>query len=570
MNETDAQLLSLLVIIMMLIAVFGRRRWKASTTAFGTACWASEAVLEAAGMLGNRGLILGRTMSGKLIRVPSYCHLLLVGATGSGKGVSIITPNLLSYVRGSVVCFDTKGELYATCSKRRAARGQRIVRLAPFNEGTDTFNPLDAIPKGPMLVDAARAVAEAIVVRQGTENDPHWNDKSVQVICALLVLVLMRFKGEERSLNSVQEMASDPEMLASAAEKLREMGGIPARLGNQLKGLFDKAESGALSKEGAGVMSTVARHLAFLDSELVARSMARSTFDPADLLKPGTTLFLQIPPDQLEAQKGLLRCWISTLVRMIGASGNERDGEVLCLIDEASALGSLSALEEALVRGRSAGVRLLLAYQSDSQVQTAFKDKPTLLYDNCTTQIYLGASSIESAERISKSLGEWTQVLEGYGENNSRSTSEGGGAASPGHQMSQGNSLNYSVNGRALFRPDEILRLSDSYLIAFQRGGVPPILARRIKWYQDPAFTQIAAASLAPVVWWWLLLGGCVALIVGGLIARNGEVRHVITNIKEPQNEQWEDRSRTRRGYDASRFEGAQECVQSLPGERGR
>ena len=48
---------------------------------------------------------------------------------------------------------------------------------------------------------------------------------------------------------------------------------------------------------------------------------------------------------------------------------------------------------------------MLLAYQSDSQVQTAFKDKPTLLYDNCTTQIYLGASSIETAERISKSLG---------------------------------------------------------------------------------------------------------------------------------------------------------------------
>ena len=65
----------------------------------------------------------------------------------------------------------------------------------------------------------------------------------------------------------------------------------------------------------------------------------------------------------------------------------------MVLIDEASALGSLAAVEEALVRGRSAGVRMLLAYQSDSQVQTAFQDKPTLLYDNCTTQIYLGASS---------------------------------------------------------------------------------------------------------------------------------------------------------------------------------
>ena len=63
------------------------------------------------------------------------------------------------------------------------------------------------------------------------------------------------------------------------------------------------------------------------------------------------------------------------------------------------------------MRGRSAGCRLLLAYQSDSQIRTAFKDKPTLLYDNCSTQIYLGAaSSYETAERLSKTLGDWTQV----------------------------------------------------------------------------------------------------------------------------------------------------------------
>src|SRR5208282_351534 len=163
--------------------------------------------------------------------------------------------------------------------------------------------------------------------------------------------------------------------------------------------------------------------------------------DPAVLLKPGTTLFLQIPPEQLEAQRGLLRCWISSLVRLIGAAGDERAGEVLFLVDEAAALGSLSALEEALVRGRSAGVRIFLAYQSDSQVRAAFKDKPTLLYDNCTTQIYLGAaSSVESADRLSKTIGDWTQVVESYGENESRSW-QPGGASQSGGQRSCGSSL---------------------------------------------------------------------------------------------------------------------------------
>jgi type IV secretion system protein VirD4 len=516
MMEQNQKLLLLLIGALVVLAVLARRRWQPSNTAFGTASWASEQVLARARMLGNTGLILGRTTTGKLIRVVDYCHVLLVGATGAGKGVAVIIPNLLAFFRGSVVCFDTKGDLYATCAQRRKSRGERIVRLAPFSAGADCWNPLDMISKkSPTLIDSARAMAEALVVRQGTEPDPHWNDRSALVITAVLVLVLMTFEGEERSLNSVQEIVSDPRLLAAAAEKLRDIGGIPARMGNQLITLFENERAGTLSKEGAGVLSTVARHLSFLDSELVARSVARSTFDATGLLKPRTTVFLQIPPDQAEAQKALLRCWVSTLVRMIGSAGNERAAEVLLLLDEASALAGLAAVEEALVRGRSAGLRMLLAYQSDSQVQSAFKDKPTLLYDNCTTQIYLGASSIETAERISKSLGDWTQVLESYGENAGTSHSDGT-AGSQSQQRSQGSSLNYSVNARALLKPDEVLRLSSDKLIAFVRG-VPPILARRIKWYKDPAFAA-RVISVKAVLLWGLAASG-LGLILWGLMS---------------------------------------------------
>ena len=73
-------------------------------------------------------------------------------------------------------------------------------------------------------------------------------------------------------------------------------------------------------------------------------------------------------------------------------------------------------------------------------------------------------------------------MLEGFGENTSRSWNSDGGysSADQGQQLSRGSSFNYSVNGRALLRPDEVLTLSDDYLIAFQRG-MPPILAKRIK-----------------------------------------------------------------------------------------
>ena len=350
MDHTTEQLFSLLMIVAILGLVCYRPRWRPSRTAFGTARWATERILRVAGMLAGRGLVLGRTLGGRLIRLPAYCHILLVGPTGSGKGVSIIIPQLLTH-RGSLICFDTKGDLFETTAAQRARMGHRVVRLAPFNGGTDSLNPLDAIATdSPMLVDHARAMAEALVVRLGTEPDMHWLDKTVQTICSAAVLVLLRFKGAERSLNTVQEIVSDPELLAASADKLREIGGIPARLGNQLKTLFSRedGEGFGLTREGALVLSCSAKFLSFMDSELVAASLARSTFDVRDLLTVPTTLFLQIPPQQLEAQRGLLRCWLSTLIRVIGSAGDERNAEVLCLLDEASALGGLSAIEEAL------------------------------------------------------------------------------------------------------------------------------------------------------------------------------------------------------------------------------
>lgn len=236
-----------------------------------------------------------------------FSRCCTAAGAGGDRALQPFLPNLFSWVRGSIICFDTKGDLYATAGPRRAAMGQRILRLAPFDGGTDSFNPLSTIPRdSPLLVDSARAMAEALVTRSPHEADPHWSEKSVQVITALLVLILLRVKDEERNLNTVQDIVSDPELVKSAALRLRKIGGIPARLGNQLMALFEK-NGGGLTKEGTGVLSSVSRYLAFLDSELIARSLATSSFAPQELQKPGITLFIQLPTSQLEAQRGWLR-----------------------------------------------------------------------------------------------------------------------------------------------------------------------------------------------------------------------------------------------------------------------
>ena len=500
-NEGWNQLFTLLVIAVVIYLIYRRPPWRRDAAAHGSAAWESENAMRRTGMFSGTGLILGRTPSGRLITLPSFCHVLLCGGTGSGKGVSIIIPALLWWFQGSSICFDTKGDLFATTAKQRRRRGQRIIDLAPFGGGKDKRNPLDAIRAGPKLVDHARAIAEALVVRQGTEPDQHWNESAVIVICAILVFVLAATENADRNLNTVREIAADPALLDACADKLVAMNGIPARLGHHIQGLQDKEKS--------GVLSTVGRHLAFLDSELVAAAVASSTFDVASLCQPGTgtTLYLRIPPDQLEAQRGLLRCWITTLIRTIGQLGME-SVPVLCVIDEASALGSLPALEEALVRGRSAGARLLLGYQSESQIRAAFPHKPTLIQDNCDTTIYLcPPNSYETADLIAKRLGVTTIEVETFNDNSSTSWQTAGAGESG--QSNWGWSRNYAQAARPLMTADEVSTMSGNELIAFVRG-LNPIRAFRVKWYADPAF---GTAFWLPPPLWWLLLMACVALM---------------------------------------------------------
>ena len=473
-------------------AVIKGRKWKGSGTSGGVARWADDDDMARAGMLSGYGLLIGRTYRtgrrgswgrsvnrlfllpwsklreaclefaslygpagagvGRLVRLPLYTHVLLVGGTGSGKGVSVIIPQLLSYYSGSVVCFDTKRDLARITAGRCAARGERVVILSPFGGGTHTWNPLDQIRPGPMLVDDARATAEALVVKtEGGDKDPHWNASAVMVLTAVISYVCLTFREKRRNLNSVRDIVSDPDMVIAVSRGLQKIGGVPGRMGSQLKFLYERVQT----KDGKTGLCCPRRGVPFsalwagmfpsADSELVGRCLAASTFDPASLLKPGTTVYLQVEPDQLVAQQGLIRLWVSSLVKYVGRNGSEDTASVLFLLDEASSLNGLAPLKSRSSVAAPPACRMVLAYQGDSQIKIAFMASRRLLYENCSVHLYLGgASSLETAQRLEAMLGEYTNVLENYQAGTSLSHPTGATHHGGGGQASSSTNRSYS------------------------------------------------------------------------------------------------------------------------------
>ncbi len=506
MNNAPAeQLLLFALLIGLAAAYYYRRTWRPDTSAHGTGRWSEKKDLKRAGMLSGPGLILGRTLKkGRLIRMRRFQNLAVIAPTGAGKGVSFLIVWLLSWLRGSCVVLDPKGELYRATAAKRRARGQKVYRLDPFGvcgPGADCFNPLDLIGGGPECVDDARAFAEAMVVRPPDgDRDPHWSDQAANLITAWLSFILVRLAPAERTLSSLRALVTDPSVYEATAKVMQEMGGVFARLGGIMLSLVDK--------EKAGVVSTVNRHTTFLDSMAVMASTGSSSFDVRELLKGNVTLYLILPPHQLEAQSRWLRLVIASLIRLIGREGMAKGKECLMLLDEAGQLGHMQPIEQGLTLLRSYGLKMAFFFQSLGQLKEVFKDKESVLLDN-TEQIYFGVNSLETAERISKMLGSYTHVTESYTENDSRShQTEAFGSANQGVQVSTSRGVTVAVHAREILKPEEVLQLHEDVVIAFLKG-VPPIAARRLKYFSDPLFKRRRAR-----LWWALLAAAALALAI--------------------------------------------------------
>ena len=95
--------------------------------------------------------------------------------------------------------------------------------------------------------------------------------------------------------------------------------------------------------------------------------------------------------------------------------------ECLFILDEAgTALGHMPAIEQGLTLLRGYGLKMAFFFQSLGQLKETFKGKEAILLDNTDTQIYFGTNSLETAERVSKMLGEATITVESANENESR------------------------------------------------------------------------------------------------------------------------------------------------------
>jgi type IV secretion system protein VirD4 len=130
---------------------------------FGDARFAGASEIKKAGLLGDKGIIVG-SYAGKYLMFPGQQHAIISAPTRSGKGVGIVIPNLLNWPE-SIVVLDIKQENWDITSGFRKKHGQECFLFNPAatDYRTHRYNPLAYISSDPNFrIDDVQKIANML------------------------------------------------------------------------------------------------------------------------------------------------------------------------------------------------------------------------------------------------------------------------------------------------------------------------------------------------------------------------------------------------------------------------
>ena len=439
-------------------------------------------------------ILLGRHR-GRLLAFNGDLHPFLAAATGTGKGVGFVVPNLLHW-QGSAIVLDIKGENYTlTSGYRGRTLGQKVYRFDPLQETgrTHGFNVLAYVREGDLRVTDVQTVAAILVPNES--HDPYWDNVARDLLVGLILLVLeagpalgwpVTVGQVHRLIRSEEETG---EYLKALLEDLEKQGvAVSSLCRRYLLSFCNEPE-----KPRGSIKSALATKLTLWANPLIDRATARNDFDLRRFRREPQSLYIAIAPDDLQRLGPIVRLLIEFFL-----ASNTKAGEtpaddpalkvpVLMLLDEFLSLGRVEKLVHALAYVRGWGIRIATVIQSEAQLQAVYgRELAEFFIDNHRARVYYRppVHRRDLAEQISKIVGQKTV--------NQTSYSYGEGRRS--RQVSQ--------TGQAILDTDEIAHLREDETIVLVEG-VRPMIGQKLRYYRDKTFKSRRLAALplpAPLV----------------------------------------------------------------------
>ena len=369
----------------------------------------------------------------------SAVNNLVIGITRSGKGEMFVVPTIDIYSRASkkasLIINDPKGELIAMSRETLENRGYEVLMLnilEPLN--SMSYNPLQLIKNEYKKKNYSEAQLLCNTLTKSLYSTPNssaeskfWEESSISLVNALILAVC------DECIKSGEE---DKITMYTVANMLSELGSsnkmVDGREVNKLDEYFKKfpkdsvakiqyaTSSFATSKTKGNIYSTAMSKLKNFTLEEIAKMTSKNSLDLEDIgfsktdnSKP-KAIFM-VTPDYDTSNHVLVSIFIRQVYYVLSKQASlsrtgKCDREVIFLVDEFGNLPAIESMSNIITVCLGRGIRFNLIIQDFAQLENLYgKDAKTII-GNCGNKIYILSNDNETAESISKSLGNQTIV----------------------------------------------------------------------------------------------------------------------------------------------------------------
>jgi type IV secretion system protein VirD4 len=428
-----------------------------------------------------KGIRIGYSRSGQVLRYRGPGHCITVASTRSGKGRDILIPALLDWPYSCVVV-DPKGELSSIVSNRRRRFGQ-VIYLDPYSllnrlsmkVKPSRYNPMARLdPQSIEFSAQAEKIADGLIWDEGEAN--RFFTGGARGLCSMVEMGLVAHaEPQERNLMALRsvitgEFQNGVDVFGFAQSILDNSSNTALR---QKAARFCVA--GAQQSRSLGdVIQTADEETRFLSDMALAESLSASDFSFADLKKRVVTVFVVLPMDYLDVCGKYFRLIVASALSELLAG--KKGVPLIILMDEFFQLGALKAIQNAMGMAAGFGVQLWPVLQDLSQLSGLYPQTWETFLANAGVRMFFGPRDEKTSHFLSSQSGQ----AERRAISKSVSYQDGMGRANV--------NVSFGQVSRQLLLPHECRELGADEMLLFVENVNGVIRARRRAYWDEPEF----------------------------------------------------------------------------------
>ena len=317
-------------------------------------------------------------------------HTLISGTTGAGKSTALT--HLLKAIRARgdrAVVYDKKGEFV-----EKFYRDGVDHILNPADSRSHQWTPWEEMAS-PFDADWISETLFPQNNSNGGGNDKFFTNAARNVVSSALQTLYL--DGPRSVLTLLQATAWND------AELLQELvAGTPA------SAYFNEENEKTLESIRSTIVDGVRPLRLLKENESQGFFSIRDWIAESDAQNADDSwLFLPVRESDIEIQKPLISTWIQSTAKGLMARGVDKDRTLWLIVDELPSLKKIPALSMLMAEGRGFGAAVVLGIQEINQLEEEFgKNTSKTILGLCSTQLHFRLNNADTAEWVSKVLGE--------------------------------------------------------------------------------------------------------------------------------------------------------------------